>query len=68
MQLKADTKKCVLLITFRGKGESVLWPLEGGSFYCKEWRCELAFAPPANGKSAYVTINMTNWAGDYIKK
>jgi len=68
VQLKADTKKGALLITFPGKGESVLWPLEGGSFYCKEWRCELAFVPAAEGESAYVTITMSHWAGDYVKK
>jgi hypothetical protein len=68
IQLKADAKRGVLLIAFGGKGESVLWPISGHKFYCKEWRCDADFQEPKDGKSPKVTITMDHWGGDYLRQ
>jgi CubicO group peptidase (beta-lactamase class C family) len=67
VQVKADPKAGVLLLAFGGKGDTVLWPQENGSFHCKEWHCDLAYTPATKDKAARVTITMDGWAGDYVK-
>jgi len=56
-----------LLLSFDGKGPSVMWPENERVFFCKEWDCELQFPEFSAALAPSVRAVMPHWQGEYLR-
>ena len=56
-----------LSLSFKKGQEFTIWPETEELFYCREWFCDLRFAPPKNGSSQSVNVKMAHWQGEYFR-
>jgi CubicO group peptidase (beta-lactamase class C family) len=65
--VKAASDGRTLLLSFKKGQEFTIWPETEDLFYCREWACDLQFAPPKDGSSPSVNVKMANWQGEYFR-
>ena len=65
--VKAAADGRTLSLSFKKDQGFTIWPETEDLFYCKEWACDLQFAPPKDGLSPSVNVKMAHWQGEYFR-
>ena len=63
----SDPDRDILLLSFDGGTNYPMWAQTQSLFYCREWKCDMQFPDPVDGKAPSAAIFMDSWSGEYAR-